>query len=723
MDLVANLRQMEVEMPKRIKSDRRSYDEHIAIINRINDEIHKPPTPQDLFRVFSEAQYVLEDLHDSPEARELAFKVTKFCKDWCLEQYEYADRDDAFYCLYEDILLWEARNRVLDSYLLYLEKNRPFEEKFYEPKRKCFLKIGLIQAMQDLIDDKLDVLSISLPPGTGKAQPLYSKVLTPNGFVKMGDIKVGDKVIAGNGKVTNVLGVYPQGVKEIYEITLEDGSRCRCCAEHLWNVRYNYFANKFCEKTIELKEMLNRPWAYLIPVFRSGKIFWLRVERIAKYRKEECQCIMVEDKCHLYITDDYIITHNTTLEKFFASAIIGWYPRDYSLFFSHSGDITRMFYDGMVDITTSLEYTWRDIFPRVKLLNTNAKTEQITFNNYKPFPNIQCTSIGSSNAGKVRANKFLYCDDLIGGIEVALNKNRLDNLWNIYSVDARQRKVPGAKEVHISTRWSVNDIIGRLQRLYEDDDRCRFIAVSDIDSQTGKSNFDYAINGFDEQFFTDQAMVMDEVSYRCLYKNEPIEREGLLYTDNAIRRYFNLPDGEPDEILAQCDPKGKGTDFMVMPVLYRYGNDYYCVDAVCNREADYEVQYQNLANLLVANNVQNCEFEANAGGDRVALEVNKRVEEMNWVCNITSKPTESNKEARIFQCANWVKQHILFKDKTLYDSRSDYGQMMSQLLSYSITGKNPNDDVPDCFANFTLRIKARESQVATVVLDRSFLGF
>ena len=151
-----------------------------------------------------------------------------------------------------------------------------------------------------------------------------------------------------------------------------------------------------------------------------------------------------------------------------------------------------MFYDGVLDITTSDEYTWSEIFPDVKLRDTNAKAEKMDFGKYKPYYSLQCTSVGSKNSGKVRCNRYLYCDDLIGGIEEALNKSRLDNLWRIYSVDARQRKLnEQVKEIHIATRWSVHDVIGRLQRAYEGSKRARFIAVPDIDPVTGESNFNY----------------------------------------------------------------------------------------------------------------------------------------------------------------------------------------------------------------------------------------
>ena len=560
--------------------EKQSLEEHRIIVKQLNNELgNSDPSYQWLHRYYSEANYILQDLGE--EQRTWAFQLLDYVIQWCDILAKYVD--DEYDKLFWNCHLTKAQYHWLDSYLLYLEKKREKKDRFYEPRRKCFMKIGLIDALQDMIDDKLDILSISLPPGTGK----------------------------------------------------------------------------------------------------------------------------------------------TTLEKFFHSAICGWYPSDANLFYSHSGEITRMYYDGMYDILTNAdEYAWSEIFPNLKVSNTNAKLEQINVGKYRPFPSVQCTSVGSKNAGKVRVTKngYLLCDDLIGGISEALNKNILDNLWSIYSVDARQRKMDGAKELHLATRWSVHDVIGRIERAYEDSDRCRFIAYPDIDPVTGESNFLYDTNGFTVEFFNDQAKLMDEVSYRCLYKNEPIEREGLLYTEDSIRRYFQLPDAIPDEIEGQVDAKGKGTDFMVAPCFYRYGDDYYLEDVVCSKEADYEIQYQALVNLIIRNQIQNMEFESNMGGDRVAEEVNKRTTESGWLCNITTKATETNKEARIYQTANWVKQHILFKDKNMYEPKSDYGVFMSQLFSYSVSGKNPNDDVPDVLSNHALKVTGAGKTAIVEVWSRGRFG-
>lgn len=415
-------------------------------------------------------------------------------------------------------------------------------------------------------------------------------------------------------------------------------------------------------------------------------------------------------------------TQKTTLEKFFCSWIIGKHPKDYSLFFSHSNEITGKFYKGVFDIATDdKEYKWNVIFPNLPLQSTNAQAQEANFGKYKAFSSIQCSSIGAKNAGKVRTNRYLYCDDLIGSIEEALNPIILEKIWRIYGVDLKQRKLnEQVKEIIIMTRWSTKDIIGHIIELYGNDPKLKIISIPDIDPKTGKSNFDYEYNGMSVEFFNDQALTMDDISYRCLYKQDPIEREGLLYPENKIMRYKELPKTRIKRITGQCDTKSSGTDFYVFPCLVEfegYEGTYYCTDTICNNSADYEKQYENSANLIVDNEIQDCDFEANQGGDRVANEVRKRVEEKGWLCNISDTATETNKEARIFQCSSWVLQHIVFKDRSLYEPKSDYAEMMSWLLKYSVSGKNLHDDVPDVFSNFALRMKRGNRVKKTVIMS------
>lgn len=503
--------------------------------------------------VLAQAQYILKDY---PEERKYCFAYSDFVKKMALREYAQTLKPQ-WDELYWNTMKWEAPY-LFDSYLIYLERKREEPERFYLPKKEQLNKHGLIQAMQDLEDDKLNLLSISMPPGTQK----------------------------------------------------------------------------------------------------------------------------------------------TTLEKFFCSWIIGKYPKDYSLFFSHSGDITEMFYKGVLDITTNYnEYTWNEIFPTVKLQATNAKAERINFDKYKPYANIQCTSVGSKNAGKVRCNRYLYCDDLIGGIEEALNKNILDKLWRIYGTDARQRKLnEQVKEIHIATRWSVHDVIGRLQRMYEGNPRVKFIAVPDIDPVTGESNFNYKYNGMSVAFFHDQELGMDEVSYKCLYKNEPIEREGLLYHDDDFERYYELPDREPDSILGICDTKDRGTDFCFLPIFYQYGDKYYWEDCAYDNGA-IEIVDELCVSVIIKHNPHSVQFESNSAGGRTADAINEKIK---GKCRtrITKKFTTQNKETKIIVNSGWVKEHVLIKDKSMYAPKSPYGKAVAALMSYTVAGKNPTDDVPDGMAMF-----------------------
>lgn len=631
-----------------------------------------------------------------------------------------------------DKLYWQtylngARARIFNDYLLFLEHKREPRKMFYKPKIKQFEKFQLIESYQGMLDDKYDILCISMPPGTGKAQPLYSKVLTPNGFVQMGDLKVGDKVFAANGNESTVTGIFPQGLRKIYEITLENGYKCRASDNHLWlSIYETSLGVSGYQKVVETSRMLYKPTHFYIPCI-SGENFnhfeYCRIKSIKYVGLDECQCIYIDDPSHLYVTDDYIVTHNTTLLKFFHSAVIGWFPDDYSLFYSHSSDITRMYYDGVYQmVDDSLEYAWHDIFPDLKITSTNALMQQFNVGKYKPFPSLQTTSVGAKSAGKVRASKFLLTDDMIGSLEEALNKNYLDKMWGAYTVDALQRKTVDSnnnpcKEIMQATRWSTQDVIGRLIDIYEGNNRVRVISIPATDPETGDSNFDYAIGGFTKEFFAKQALLMDDVSYNCLYKQQPVEREGLLFPEEKIMRYKELPTSKIERITAQADTKSTGTDFFVLPVLIKYeGKDlYYCVDCVCSSSSDYEAQYENSANLLVDNKVEDCEFESNNGGDRVSLEVNKRVLKKGWICNISFRATETNKEARIYQCSNWILQHVVFKDKKLYTPKEPYGVMMSLLAQYSTSGKKQLDDVPDTFANFALRIQRGEPKPARII--------
>lgn len=481
-------------------------------------------------------------------------------------------KDSRFMDLYWKAILFLAQNKDLDSYLLYLERYRDPEDRFYLPRRNQLRKLGLVQAMQDLIDDKLDILTISCPPGVGK----------------------------------------------------------------------------------------------------------------------------------------------TTLAEMFLSGWIGWDPDACNLFSSHSGHVTRMVYDVICNIIgadlkqgQTSEYAWREIFPDVNIEDVNAKEETINLGKFKPFKSITFRALGASQTGVTRAEGLLYCDDLCSGIEEALSKIRLDKLWTKYSTDLKTRKKAGrkgkkCKELHIATRWSVWDVIGRLIKLYSGNKRCRFIAIPDIDPESGKSNWNYQYGvGFDEEYFEDIQQSLDEITYKCLYKSNPVEREGLLFAPDTLRRFKRLPpDREPDAIWGFLDPKGEGTDFNCLGVFYQYDQDYYLYDVVFKNINPYSLDTIN-AECLVRNNAQVCQVESNKEGVRTGDAIQTEIDNMGGRCVIEKKLSSANKETRIIVNSPWVIKHVLFLEPKTpeypdgYASQSDYGQFMSYFTSYSQLSKNGTDDAPD----------------------------
>ena len=499
------------------------------------------------------------DFRNDAEIRSYAMKVSKYAHemaDYVAGQTGSGKFNDRYY----DLLLLEAQNIQIDSYFLYVEKDLDPERRFYLPRRKKFLEFGITQAMQDLLDNKIELLTISMPPGSGKS----------------------------------------------------------------------------------------------------------------------------------------------TAGIFLLSGVMGWWPEEPNLASAHSGILTRSFYDGVAQILNpDGEYAWHEIFPYVKF-NTrgdlNSKEQTINVGEPKRFKSLTCRAINASLTGATRCERILYADDLCSGIEEALSKDRLDKLWQTYNTDLKTRKKKFCKEIHIQTRWSVHDVVGRLQREHEHDDRASFIAIPALD-ENGISKFDYDYDvGFDTKYFLDMKQSMDDVSFRCLYMNQPVEREGLLYHDEDFERYFELPTTEPDAILGICDTKDKGTDFCFLPIFYQYGDRYYWEDCVYNNGA-IEVVDQLCADVIIKHIPHSVQFESNSAGGRTADAIQEKIR---GKCRtrITKKFTTQNKETKIIVNSGWIKEHILLKDKSTYTANSAYGKAVAALFAYTVAGRNPTDDVPDGMAMF-----------------------
>lgn len=420
----------------------------------------------------------------------------------------------------------------------------------------------------------------------------------------------------------------------------------------------------------------------------------------------------------------------TTLALFFLTWLGGRNPEKPILGGSHSNAFLRGVYDECLRILQlDGEYLWHDVFPTVQVVKTNAQDMMIDLGedrkSGKRFSTFEFSSIGSGNAGKVRAENLLYCDDLVDGLESALSRERMDKLWNLYATDLRQRKIGDARELHIATRWSVHDVIGRLEQNYSDSEKAEFIVVPALD-ENDQSNFDYGNHaGFTTAFYHEQREVMDDASWRALYMNQPIEREGQLYSEGELRRYFDLPGAKydknrkrisfdpPDAILSICDTKDKGTDYSFMPIAYQYGQDFYIEQMICDNSAPGMVEGR-IVSALLAHKVKMSRFESNSAGGRVAEKIQKEVKERGGITHITLKYTTANKETKIIVNSPWVKEHCLFKDSSTIKHDKEYRRALNFLCGYTMSGKNKNDDVPDGMAMFAEFVQSLEGNKVSV---------
>lgn len=389
----------------------------------------------------------------------------------------------------------------------------------------------------------------------------------------------------------------------------------------------------------------------------------------------------------------------TALAIFYLTWLAGRNPDEPMLTGSHSNSFVRGVYDECLRIfDKDGEYLWNDVFPDVTVSNTNAKDCRIDLGKRKRFETLEFTSIGTGNAGLYRASTLLYCDDLVSGIEVALSKPRLDKLWETYTTDLRQRKIGNkCKELHIATRWSVHDVIGRLEQNYGDSDRNRFIVMPAM-NEKDESNFDYDYGvGYSTETLRKQREVMDEMSWKALYMNQPVEREGLLFPADELR-YFNgvLPDGEPDRKLMVMDIAWGGGDFTACPIAYVYGDAVFIQDLVFNN-GDKTVTRPEVVGKIIQHKINVVRGEANNGGDEYCDVVDSQLRQQGYHCSVRSQraPSGQSKLSRIIQYAPDIKRFYFLDEK---HQSKEYKAFMEQVTMFTQLGKVPHDDAPDSLA-------------------------
>lgn len=409
----------------------------------------------------------------------------------------------------------------------------------------------------------------------------------------------------------------------------------------------------------------------------------------------------------------------TTLIIFFLTWVMGKDPLMPNLYSGYADKLCRGTFDGILSIMKDPEYCYGEIFPDSPISTTNAKDESIDLVKPQRFKTFTARSLDAGLTGATRCENILVLDDAVSGIEEAMNLERLDSLWMKVTNDLFSRAKESCRILLVGTRWSCHDVLGRMEERYSEDRQSKFIRIPALD-ENGNSNFDYKHGvGFSRAYFENMRDNMDDVSWRAIYQQEPIEREGLLYQKDQLQRFFELPENKPDAVVAICDSKNQGKDYVCALCGYVYGDSVWIPSLVFNNGLP-EVTKPLVAKMCVDNKVSRIDIESNNGGEYYAKSVDEQIHKLGGFTSIRTFFTSTNKITKIITESDYVKKHFVFLDESKQDA--EYKKFMRNVLGFTITGKVKHDDGPDGLAMLSQLVKDL-SGISVRILDRRQLPF
>lgn len=487
---------------------------------------------------------------------------------------------------YYDLLLYEAPY-ILDSYILYIEKNRPKKERFYEPRRKTLKQVA--DKLQELEDGKLDELFIHMPPRTGKSQ-----IIT-----------------------------------------------------------------------------LAMSW----------------------------HCAKDTEKSNLYVT--------------------------------YKEGLGGAFLTGVMEIWTDQTYCFSDVFPKVKVADTDSKSNKVDLTRKKKYKTLSGKGLESGLNGEYDAYGWMVLDDILEGIQDVLNPDTLKRKQIIFDNNVMSRKKEQCKLIHNGTIWSLHDLYSdRLDFLQNNPEakniRYEILKIPALD-ENDESNFDYDYGvGYTTQYYRTLRAKFEEnddmASWYAQYQQEPIERDGAVFNPEHMRFYNGvLPEEEPYRICAACDVALGGEDFLAFAVAYMYEDGSIYIDDVVFDNSEKKITKPKVANMIIDNDVGSAFFEANQGGEGYKDEIEELLKKKGRKINLRSEyaPTNMRKAQRIWDKAGSIRE-FYFRDVGCRSQ--EYRKFMTNLYSFTVTGKNKHEDAADCLASLAYFIEGNWSMAKIEVPKNPFRG-
>lgn len=567
-------------------------DEYKSDMKKLKTVLERQIDYRTVNAVLAQAQYILKDYQ---EERKYCFAYSDFVKKIALREYAQTFKPE-WDELYWNAMKWEAP-MLLDSYCLYIEKNRKPQDRFYQPRRRTLKKV--VDKLQALEDDELDELFLHQPPRTGKSQ-----------------------------------------------IITEATS---------WH----------CSRNTEVS--------------------------------------------NLYVT--------------------------------YKEGLGGAFLDGCMEIWTDPTYCHNDVFP-TKIARTDAKNHKVDLTRKKKYATLSGKGLESGLNGEYDAYGWLILDDILEGIQDVLNPDILKRKQIVFDNNVMSRKKEQCKLILNGTIWSLHDLyMDRLDFLQNNpeakDIRYDVLKIPALDPKTDESNFNYDYGvGFTTKYYRTIRAKFEEnddmAGWLAQYQQEPIERDGALFNSENMRFYDGiLPNEPPLKIVSACDVALGGMDYLSMPVAYVYEDGSVYIHDVVYDNSEKKYTMPKVVNTIIENQVSNAFFEANAGGEGYKDEVEQELKKKGYKTNLVSKfaqqmilstgghatKTHQRKEQRIWDNAEEIRK-FYFRD--IGCQSQEYRKFMTNLYSFTMTGKNKNDDSPDSLASLAVFLRRGSGAVPTQIINSPF---
>ena len=511
--------------------------------------------------------------------------------------------------------------------------------------------------------------------------------------------------------------------RDFYDICLQDTENhidsLKWLEEKAQKAQMNAYVNGDKDKTGEFYELRRDIFtalavfdfdSYLIALEWNRKPetrFYLPRRKVLKVAVDAIQ-ELEDDKLDELFLSQPPRTGKSSLMIFAMTWKIGKNSESSNLYSAYSDKITTAFYNGCLEvINDKVTYRWHEIFYGHELISTNGKDLTFDIDRRKHYPSVTARSVHGTLNGSCDATGWIISDDLVSGIDEAINKDRLTSLWLIVDNNLVTRGKGKTKFIWEGTRWANSDPIGlRLEVLDREENKHIRRKVINIPALNDKeeSNFDYDYGvGFDTAYYLSRRASFehngDLPSWSAQYQGLPIERQGTVF-ESADMNYFNgeLP---PDDMLVRkfmtVDPAFGGGDYTAAPVVYQYSDgSIYVVDVVYDN-GEKTVTQKLLIDAIITHGITAVRFECNKMTMSYKEEVEKELERRGVRINLLTKTAPNNqaKETRIFDKAPFIRQFYFLEE----GKRSKaYTSFMVNVYSFRVTGHNKHDDAPDSLA-------------------------